>query len=302
MKTITFYSYKGGVGRTLALSNIAIYLSRLGFNVCLMDFDLEAPALPYKFSRYIRTEDIKNGLVDYMDFFLQKDEFPSSLDDFSNVIFPSGKSRGSIRLIPAGNPLTAAYWKKLSSINWNSLFYNTDGDAGEGVPFFLELKERIEKEFNPDFLLIDSRTGITEMSGICTSILPDKVVFFIVNNKENKDGARQILRGLRQVKRLEDREPIKIIFVLSRIPLSIDKKGEALEAKIVQDVLDYVNSAIDDLASRFNPEDICVIHSDREMALSETLRISQGEDPEDIPLVHDYLKLFARIVPVSQAA
>lgn len=300
MKTITFYSYKGGVGRTLALSNIALYLSRLGFNVCLMDFDLEAPGLPYKFPRYIRTEDIKGGLVDYIDFFLQNDEFPPSLKDFSNEILASGKSVGSIRLIPAGNTLTTTYWKKMSSINWNSLFYGNNDSASEGIPFFLELKERIEKEFKPDFLLIDSRTGITEMSGICTSILPDKVVFFIVNNKENKEGARQILGGLRQVKRLGDREPIKIIFVLSRIPLSVDKKEEALEKKILRDILDYVNAPIEDLASRFNSEDICVIHSDRELELSEMLRISREEDSEDIPLVHDYLKLFARVVPVSK--
>jgi len=300
MKTITFYSYKGGVGRTLALSNIAFYLSRLGFNVCLMDFDLEAPGLPYKFPRYIRTEDIKGGLVDYMDFFLQNDEFPPSLKDFSNEILASGKSVGSIRLIPAGNTLTTTYWKKMSSINWNSLFYGNNDSASEGIPFFLELKERIEKEFKPDFLLIDSRTGITEMSGICTSILPDKVVFFIVNNKENKEGARQILGGLRQVKRMGDREPIKIIFVLSRIPLSVDKKEEVLEKKILRDILDYVNAPIEDLASRFDSEDICVIHSDRELELSEMLRISGEEDSEDIPLVHDYLKLFSRIVPVSQ--
>ncbi|MBU0764165.1 MAG: AAA family ATPase, partial [Bacteroidetes bacterium] len=38
MKTITFYSYKGGVGRTLALANIAKRLAEFGKKVCLIDF------------------------------------------------------------------------------------------------------------------------------------------------------------------------------------------------------------------------------------------------------------------------
>ena len=45
MKTITFYSYKGGVGRSLTLSNIATRLADLGKKVCIIDFDLEAPGL-----------------------------------------------------------------------------------------------------------------------------------------------------------------------------------------------------------------------------------------------------------------
>ena len=45
MKTITFYSYKGGTGRSLALANAARYLARLEFKVVALDFDLEAPGL-----------------------------------------------------------------------------------------------------------------------------------------------------------------------------------------------------------------------------------------------------------------
>ena len=42
---ITFYSYKGGVGRTLALANMATQMVRWGRRVLLVDFDLEAPGL-----------------------------------------------------------------------------------------------------------------------------------------------------------------------------------------------------------------------------------------------------------------
>ena len=43
---ITFYSYKGGVGRSMAVANVAVLLSR-DFNrdVVVVDWDLEAPGL-----------------------------------------------------------------------------------------------------------------------------------------------------------------------------------------------------------------------------------------------------------------
>ena len=155
METITFYSYKGGVGRTLSLANIAIYLSRFGQNVCIMDFDLEAPGLHYKFPQSVKTADIKSGLIDYIYEFTHNKVIPESLNEFTLELSPPLNSQGGIRLIPAGDILSPDYWRKLASIDWHGLFYE---EGGEGIPFFLELKERIRKEFNPDFLLIDSRT------------------------------------------------------------------------------------------------------------------------------------------------
>ena len=42
---ITFYSYKGGVGRSMALANVATLLSKWGKRVLMIDWDLEAPGL-----------------------------------------------------------------------------------------------------------------------------------------------------------------------------------------------------------------------------------------------------------------
>ena len=42
---VTFYSYKGGVGRSMALMNVAEILADVGYNVIVCDFDLEAPGL-----------------------------------------------------------------------------------------------------------------------------------------------------------------------------------------------------------------------------------------------------------------
>jgi Mrp family chromosome partitioning ATPase len=49
-EVITFYSYKGGTGRTMALANIACLFARqgtAGMRVLAIDWDLEAPGLHY---------------------------------------------------------------------------------------------------------------------------------------------------------------------------------------------------------------------------------------------------------------
>lgn len=294
METITFYSYKGGVGRTLALANVAMYLSRFGQDVCIMDFDLEAPGLHYKFPKLIDSTDIDIGLVDYIFEFTHNNVIPKSLARFSLMVVPHSESRGGIHLIPAGNVLSSTYWRKLASINWYDFFYEKNS---EGVPFFLELKERIRRELKPDFLLIDSRTGITEMSGICTYLFADKVVFLIINNKENIEGARQILQSAQRLERLPRQKPIEVVFALTRIPFPEEEKEKKVVGRIVEQTKALLNEPVEDLESQLNIQNICVLHSDRKLELSESLRISQQGITEEAPLSRDYLRLFSRIIP-----
>lgn len=47
----TFYSFKGGVGRTMALANVAVLLAKWGYSVLAVDWDLEAPGLEQFFSK-----------------------------------------------------------------------------------------------------------------------------------------------------------------------------------------------------------------------------------------------------------
>lgn len=65
---VTFYSYKGGVGRSLALANVAWRLAdRHGLRVLVVDWDLEAPGLHHYFK--IQTEDLRSrpGVIDFLD-------------------------------------------------------------------------------------------------------------------------------------------------------------------------------------------------------------------------------------------
>lgn len=288
MKTITFYSYKGGVGRSLTLSNIATRLADLGKKVCIIDFDLEAPGLHLKFKKYINQSQIKNGLVEYICDFQNDNFIPKKINNYISNISYKGTLNGSISLIPAGNINHNAYWSKLSSINWKDLFYS---EESYGVNLLLHLKELIKKDLNPDYILIDSRTGITDISGIAMTLLSDTVVTLAANNDENIIGTSKVIRSL-----LNDENNIKgklpeIHFVLSRIPYYKNPDKKHIENKIINNALNLLNRDGKIL------EEIFVIHSDRELEEEEKFKINQisnsfSIDEYGVPIEEDYLTLF----------
>jgi cellulose biosynthesis protein BcsQ len=62
----TFYSYKGGVGRTMALANIAELFYRAGKRVLMIDWDLDAPGLEQFFFSPEELDKVRRqrGLID----------------------------------------------------------------------------------------------------------------------------------------------------------------------------------------------------------------------------------------------
>jgi len=298
MKTITFYSYKGGVGRTLALSNIAKRLSEFGKKVCLLDFDLEAPGLHHKFQKNIVEKDLKKGIVDYIYEFSQYNSLPETLTDFVTKINFQNKNLQDISLIAAGNTETKEYWRKLSSIKWNNLFYE---ENSQGIALFIDLKERIRKEINPDFLLIDSRTGITDISGITMSVLADEVVLMAANNKENIEGTKQIINTLSIPENTFVKGIPKLNVVLSRIPYSIDPKEKFRTQRVKNYALREINNYLKlKNNNNFKLEKLFIIHSDPELELEEKFKIGYEHDKQDIdknkpPIAIDYLELFQEL-------
>lgn len=283
MKTITFYSYKGGVGRTLALSNIAKRLSEFGKKVCILDFDLEAPGLHIKLENQIHKEGVQKGIVDYIYEFSTKGSISEDISKYSTRL----KSPKNMNFIAAGNPLSNDYWMKLAQINWWKLFYS---DNSEGIPFFIDMKERIKQKYNPDYLLIDSRTGISELSAITISILADSVVFFSANNKENIQGCKHVLRSISNSENNLFHTRKEIHFVLSRIP-NPEKpdektKEDALTTKIFSEFDEFKGNDNIDIKS-FN-----ILHSDRELEMEECVKIGYDFDKTPGTISKEYLNLF----------
>ncbi len=283
MKTITFYSYKGGVGRSLALATIASRLAEFGKRVCLLDFDLEAPGLDYKFASYLKEQKIviDKGIVDYVYQFTNTGSLAASLAEFSYPFLNSPKSYYTT-LIPAGNINSPDYWKKLSSINWYDLLY----ENSTGLTFLLDLKEKIRKQFSPDYLLVDSRTGISEMSGITLSLLADEVVIVAANNRENLEGAKKIIRSITNPNNVIVGKIPKVTFVLSRVPFTNEPEDQEREQNLITKILREFDNLIDN---------VNIIHSDRDLELNEQIKIAYEKDEKVAQISLDYLKLFEKL-------
>jgi MinD-like ATPase involved in chromosome partitioning or flagellar assembly len=59
-RIITFYSYKGGTGRSMILANVAWILASNGKRVLILDWDLEAPGLHHYLRPYLIDPDPVN--------------------------------------------------------------------------------------------------------------------------------------------------------------------------------------------------------------------------------------------------
>ena len=287
MKTITFYSYKGGVGRSLALSNIATRLADVGKKVCLLDFDLEAPGLHLKFKNQINRNLIQKGIVEYLHDYQELNFLPNNLEKYLIDVKYTSKLKGFIKLIPAGNVYGNDYWKHLSSINWKEMFYS---DVSDGVKLLLHLKESILKEIKPDFLLIDSRTGITDMSGIAMTLLANSVVILAANNDENIDGSADVIKSLLSPENNLTGSIPDIHFVLSRIPYYSNPEEKHKEVRIINRAINKVNK------KQHLIDDLMVIHSDRNLEEEEKFMISgyssNHKKSDSVPIEEDYLNLF----------
>jgi hypothetical protein len=295
VKTFTFYSYKGGSGRSLLLANTARYLALLGERVVAVDFDFEAPGLHYKLNISPpgkRTADAipERGAVDYLLAAAQGERPPKKLLDYIVAVpLPRG-AKGSLHLMPAGSAPTGDYWKALTALLRQDLFTDPEGS---GIAACLELKARIEEELRADFLLIDSRTGVTELAGVTTTVLADKVVCLMLANRESQVGARAVLRSLRHAARPAGQSPIEVIPVLSRVP----ERDEST----AREALSFLNEAGPTPEDTLALDKVFVLRADPGLASGERLHVGSGESQSRSPLHQDYLALLAELIEADPA-
>lgn len=210
-KIVTFYSYKGGTGRSMALANVAWLLANSGQRVLAIDWDLEAPGLHRYFEPFLadKTLERSTGLVDFILSFATaavssspKSNDPNWYLPYSNLLahavpiqwsFPGD---GTLDFVPAGRQ-DGSYGNRVNSFNWQN-FYEL---LGGGV--LLEaVKAKLRKLY--DFILVDSRTGLSDTSGICTVQMPDELVVCFTLNRQSIYGAAAAARSALQQRRTGD--------------------------------------------------------------------------------------------------
>jgi cellulose biosynthesis protein BcsQ len=209
---ITFYSYKGGVGRTMCLANTAVLLAEWGYSVLIVDWDLEAPGLEYYFKNYIEIEKLKKlpGIINL----LEEKPATDSLELYT-VSIDTGKNAVPIKFIPSGKR-DDKYFDKVRDFNIDKYYENGGGDYIEDL--------RDTWKANYDFVLIDSRTGVTELNGICTVQLPDLIVTLFTTNEQGFLGTLDISNRILEAQQKLSYERQKLIFL--PIPTKFDTQAE----------------------------------------------------------------------------
>lgn len=224
MYTVTFYSFKGGVGRSMAMMNTAFALVAEGKKVLVVDFDLEAPGLD---TFALPNSANKNpGIVDFVCNYIKTGIVPE-IGEYAFRSSTDDSSGGELWLMPAGRR-DEKYADLMNSINWRELY-----DKRDGYLLFEDLKAQWKSYLKPDYVLIDSRTGHTDEGGICTRQLPDAVVCLFFPNRQNLIGLTRIVNRVKKEndirkEKFPGKDSITVHFVTSNVP-DLDDENSILE-------------------------------------------------------------------------
>jgi cellulose biosynthesis protein BcsQ len=205
----TFYSYKGGVGRTFLLANVAWLLARWGRKVLCLDWDLEAPGL----TRYLApSAPPRPGVLDLVEVAGGASAASSSPQwtDLREPVSGPWTGSGRLDLIAAGRQ-DDDYIDRVQKLDWDALF------AAGLSPRLEEL--RAEWVAGYDHVLLDSRTGVTDIGSICAAQLPDLLVMAFTANHQSLEGTVQVARRVEDARsRLPlDRGGLNCLPVPSRV-------------------------------------------------------------------------------------
>jgi formylglycine-generating enzyme required for sulfatase activity/cellulose biosynthesis protein BcsQ len=223
-RIVTFYSYKGGTGRSMALANVAWILANSGRRVLMIDWDLEAPGLHRYFEPFLsdKTLEQSSGIIDFVRDFAtvavagEAADGQDRCEQYSNLLahavtiewdFPRG---GLLHMVPAGRQ-DAAYPVRVNSFDWQDFYERLRG----GI-----LLETVKQNLRGiyDFILIDSRTGVSDTSGICTIQMPDELVVCFTLNRQSIYGASAAARSAFRQRHTASGEPtLKIWPVPTRV-------------------------------------------------------------------------------------
>lgn len=252
---VTFYSYKGGMGRTTTMIAYAMSLAVNDNNlekkrVVIIDCDLEAPG-------YLNFFDLsehnglqsgkKNGLVEFLcDAQLTSHPEELEINDYIINVGDDNKNNfaynnlNNIWLIPAGNlnegysdlgegSDRSDYLEGLAKINLSSV--------NSVVKYFNILLDRINETIVPDIILLDSRTGFNDIFGTAALYLSSSVVGFFGFSRQTQPGLMNLLREY-----YKEANSFSLQLVFSILPEKVDEAWVENHKKEIKQYISYVGT------------------------------------------------------------
>jgi tetratricopeptide (TPR) repeat protein len=224
-EVVTFYSYKGGTGRTMALSNIAVLLARqqnATTPVLMIDWDLEAPGLHHYFDHHEERPGVLELFEACREQLQRRRRGAAGLDEeelarevLAAVGWEHYVSRvdqsSQLYLMRAGR-FDDSYGDRLAAMHWDDLFDSCPA-------LFRCFADNLARHFR--HVLVDSRTGRTDSAGICTTLLPRKLVVVFTPNRQSLEGVQALVTRATAYRRSHEDEqrPLLVYPLPSRIEM-----------------------------------------------------------------------------------
>ncbi|NEO52725.1 MAG: CpsD/CapB family tyrosine-protein kinase [Okeania sp. SIO3B5] len=207
---VSFFSFKGGVGRTTTLVATALTLARHGHRIAIVDLDLESPGLSTVFSS--ASEESIPGVIDYL---LEKNIQSKNWKLRTHLKLVNeqkllGDTGESLSLLGAGS-VDDNYLEKLARLDFQNLL-----NANNQLP---ETWQNLFKELNAvgklDFILLDTRTGFHDLGGLAIADLSHAAVIFGTQSRQSWKGLTHVIRRLA---RPLAPEPLPVLLVHALAP------------------------------------------------------------------------------------
>ncbi|MBD2161633.1 AAA family ATPase [Limnothrix sp. FACHB-1083] len=258
-RTVAFYSFKGGVGRTTALIHVAWLLVKQGKKVVVVDLDIEAPGL----SKALDLDDSPEvGIVDY---FYERAYAPDGANyeiQIGDILAEYrdqqlGDTRGGRFFVVPTGKLDLDYLAKVDDLKASTW---VNGNESLWDVFTRDIKKQIE----PDLILVDSRTGLNQWGAFSLVQAADSAILVLFPNAQNAEGAKILVQALGSLGKQN------INFVFSPIPNSDSK---AIAQSIQLDLNEIINQFIPP-ASSDEPDDEDLASSDDLICIEYLLPIA----------------------------
>jgi|GEM_PF-6914953 ATPases involved in chromosome partitioning len=213
-KIISFYAFKS-IGCTTAIAFIAKHLANKGRKVAVIDFNFESPNISSLLS--LETFQYK-GVVDYFyETALLLSDSNSNVCTINDICYRSNISQ-NITVIPTGD-INEHYINRVAELDRGLIasFYKKDFNP------IRALINDVKKLIKPDVILIDTNSGINDLSSIAINDLSDVVYINLFPNEVHFRGITIILEAIKRAKFNNKKKQPVINFILLPL-LHMEKK------------------------------------------------------------------------------